>query len=261
MTISVEKFWTIAEKTAPAIGVISLIGAIATGLWGNLAASLIMLALTGVLFVTWYVSKDKSSRIRLFREELEISSATKNLRQMDSSFLSWPKCSIMVWVLVPPQGQGLRDAPNYRYLFAHITNDPREMQQCNLFALRYTPHKHWEVAFTNDQAQFAPGTFVIPDGLQPGWHHFFIAWDHSKPELIFRIDDGRGGENYSKSYLSYWPKRQADKVTIGAWVTTDPYSASYCDTHLFELRIYNGFLGSTDVRFSEHIKLKMDMRA
>ena len=143
MTISVEKLWRIAEKTTPAIGVISLIGTIAVGFWGNLAASLIMLALTGVAFAIWYVSRDKAARIRLFSEELEISSVTKNLRQRDSSFLSWPKCSIMVWVLVPPQGQGLRDAPHYRYLFAHITNDPRETQQCNLFALRYTPQKHW----------------------------------------------------------------------------------------------------------------------
>lgn len=254
-----DKMWTIIEKAAPIVSLIGLIGAIAAGLFGQLTASLVMLSLIVIAMSAWIASaKRKTPKIWQFKQELEISSTKKNRQNVDGAFLGWPKCTIMLWVLVPIEGRGLRNAPDYRYILAHQTNDPNEPKNRNLFAVRFTPHRRWEIIFTNDKGQSPPEGLVIPDGLQTGWHHFWIAWDHSSPTVVFRIDEGRAGESRSNTYLSYWPEKQAENVIVGAWVTTDPYPTSYCDTTLFELRIYPDFIGMGDSRLSEHLRLKSE---
>ena len=93
-----------------------------------------------------------------------------------------------------------------------------------------------------------------PDGLDTGWHHVLIAWDNSKPVFTFLIDLGQNINVRSKSHLTYWPRRLADSVYIGAWVSA--YPESYCETKLKHLWIHNKFLETTHPTVQEHLAQK-----
>jgi hypothetical protein len=167
-------------------------------------------------------------QIRELQESVFITSGSKNHLRIQSDFLSWNLCTIMLWVFVPELGQDLRNAPNNRYLLAHQTDQKLES---NRFALRYSKNNVWEVQFSNDKAN--PHTLKIADSLSPGWHHFFISWDRRNSNLMFRIDGGSRGSEQSKTFVIYTPERLSDTVTVGAWAF--PYEDSYCDTKLGEL--------------------------
>jgi len=247
------------QTISAALSIINFVGSSIAAFVGNQTATWMMLGLAGlffiVWFIVWFVVRRRDPEVQRFKGELEITAERKNRQHIDGTFLGWRQCTLMLWVLIPPEGEGLRKAPDYRYILAHQTNDSTESENRNFFALRYTPDEHWQVAFTNEHAQYPPESLVIPDGLQAGWHHFQIRWDHSKPEIVFRIDEGRNGDNRSTTYLTYWPKRQAQNVMIGAWITTDPYSSSYCETTLYELQLFSDYLEPNDKRIRNHLKL------
>jgi hypothetical protein len=182
-----------------------------------------------------------------------ISSTRRNELRIGSDFLLWDQCTLMLWVLVPPLGAGLRDAPHYRYLVAHHTGDAEDLQNYNAFALRYTPDHHWEVVFSNNKAQYAAEALRIDDRLEPGWHHFLITWDRLKPELLFLIDRGRRGGNRSEIFLAYWPERLSENAVLGAWMPA--YEESYCDTKLWHVWICDRYVRPTDPIAEGHFRL------
>lgn len=238
---------------AAAASIISFIGAIVSGLLGGYTASVVMVILaiaTGIIALYKNLFRENACKLECMHKELEISSTKRNHQHVNSSFLDWEQCILMLWVLVPPSGQGLRNALHFRYLLAHQTNDPQESQNYNMFSLRYTPDNNWEVTFTNNRAEYPPEPLRIRDGLQPGWHRFLISWNRSKPEIVFRIDEGQGGDSRSSSYLPYWLKNRADSVIIGAWVSQ--YEDSYCETTLYKLWICDRPLESLSSVLKRH---------
>lgn len=256
------------------IAIIDFVGAILAGLLGQDTASLVMIGLLPLLWVTWVtrevvllrkgvialreeasvqreepkpVSRPTNER-HLLEDPLWISSVRKNQQKINSDFLGWDQCTLMIWVLVPKRGNSLRNAPDNRYLLAHQTEG---ISDFNRFALLYSSSNRWEVQFSNNKAE--SNQLRIDDGLDQGWHHFLIAWDRTRPDLVFLIDGRVGGSDRSKSYLPCWPERLGDFITVGAWVSA--YDTSYCETNLFGLWILDRFLEPTDPIVKEHLDL------
>ena len=105
------------EKGLAAIEIIGVAGAIVAGLLGERTASLIMIGLLLLVWQLWLTGevvllRRKSSASRLQREAkarafleepLLISASKKNRLKIDSDFLLWEQCTLMMWVLVPPK--------------------------------------------------------------------------------------------------------------------------------------------------------------
>lgn len=204
----------------------------------------------------------KSIKRKYLSEPIEILSRTKNRIRIDSDFLLWEKCTIVLWVYVQPQGEGLRNSPDHRYLIAHNTGEikvegekwPRYFNQ---FALRHASTRgKWELKFSNAKAppEYYPNGLIIGDGLLEGWHQFVISWNHDKPKIMLFIDGGKSGQDLSTSYLPYWPKEIDQNITIGAW--TNDYSGHYCETRLAHIWIVDEFLEEDNIVIKEHLKLK-----
>jgi len=196
---------------------------------------------------------------RYLQEPLEISAQAKNRLKIESDFLLWAQCTILLWVYVPPKGKGLRNSPSNKYLLAHHTGEANRENWTyyNQFVLRHTSvRERWEVQFSNGKKppQYPDEYLTIGDGLEVGWHQFMIAWDNEKPKLTFTIDGGKGGNDLSTSYRPFWVEELDEKVTVGAWVTD--WEGHYCETKLFQLLILDNFLDVTDSIVKEHLKLK-----
>lgn len=191
-----------------------------------------------------------------FDEPLLISSDQKNMCKIYSDFILWEKCTFMLWILVPPKGEGLRNAPSNRYILSHYTSQASEEDQTyyNQFCFRYTLSDKWQVTFSNNKVEYPSKTPQVLDGLTPGWHHFLVAWDRAVPKIILQIDGGKHGRDISTSSFTSWPEKLADSATIGAWVTN--WAGHYCETKLFSLKIFDEFFESTDSVVKEHLKLK-----
>ncbi len=180
---------------------------------------------------------------RYFERPQLIASISNNYQEIPCHFLEWMQCTILMWVLVPPKGESLRGGPTYRYLMAYRTHIEGEKDH-NVFALRYFPPEdsRWGIWISNSKAE-SLDNFTIHDDLKPGWHHFLIRWNHSKPELAFYIDMGSNGHYVSDSYRYYWPEPTSNNVFIGSWVAPPkPFSASYCETQIFDLLIIDQYL-------------------
>jgi len=189
-------------------------------------------------------------------EPLLISFAKKNRLKIPSDFLYWQQCTIMMWVLVPPRGQGLRDSPSNRYLLAHHTGKTNSENHTyfNHFSLEHSAGRVWRVRFSNDKAEYPNPPLLIQDGLDPGWHQFLIAWDRSEPKIVFLIDAGRSGNDYLTSFSKNWPERLADNLTVGTWVIDMECHNS--EAKLFKLSIFDRFLESTDSAVKTHFLLR-----
>ena len=200
-------------------------------------------------------TQEADSEVKIsIRREIQtssyISSDHKNFQRIHSDFIGSDRCTILLWVLIPEIGHGLRHSPHNRYLLAHATQDEDE-QEFNLFALRHSIDK-WQFCYSNSKGE--RNCLSIEDGLDIGWHQFTVAWNRYIPDLIFAIDRGDGGRDISRSFLPYWPSRLADTVSIGAWIS--PYEESYCDTKLSHLWIVGSFIETTHPLIDEHLKLK-----
>lgn len=181
-------------------------------------------------------------------EPMLISFSKGNRQAFTSEFLHWSQCTIVLWVCVPPMGERLRDAPDYRYLLAHQKPENGPPNR-NKFGLCYTPDRRWQVEITNNAGTWERVGFL--DKLEPGWHHFLIGWNHTDPKLAFCIDKGQGGSDYTETYRAKWPEERHKAAYIGAWMAENPYESSYCETEVFNLQIWKRFLELTDPIVSE----------
>lgn len=216
-----------------------------------------------IVFGVYHESAEKPGLVFLgfgpkrtyFPEPRLISSDKKNQRKIDSQFLFWEKCTIMMWVLVPPEGEGLRDSPDYRFLLGHHTGRIEDRYAYyNQFSLHRNSENAWEVTFSNNEGEYTSSPLLIADRLDTGWHHFLVAWDRSShnSELVFAIDGGRRND-ISKS-TDCWPERLEDKVCVGAWM--NDWHGNYCETKLYQLLIFDDFLEVTDSATKKHLKQK-----
>jgi len=177
-----------------------------------------------------------------FSEPVLISVTTGSLERVSGDFLTWNNCTVTMRVYVPPRGQGLRGGPTFRYLLAH-GSPSTSGKDLNVFALRYYPPEQNQWGLWMSNAKGERHDITIADQLESGWHEFLIAWDHYKPELVFLIDGGRGGDSRSVSYLSSWPAYAKGEVFVGSWVASpQPYADSYCETRVHLLAAYDSVL-------------------
>jgi len=197
-----------------------------------------------------YKCKEMTTR-SYFSEPIFISATRNNQRRIDSDFILWEQCTLMIWVLVPPKDEGLRDAPTNRYILAHHTGRAEKGKHMyyNQFCLRYSRHNKWQVTFSSNEAEYPSSSPAVKDGLTRGWHHFLISWERSRPKLVLLIDGGISGSDIITSSFSSWPERTADKAIAGAWP-----SGHYCETKLFNLVIVNRYLEPTDDIVTEHLQ-------
>jgi hypothetical protein len=196
-------------------------------------------------------------RESLFQGPQFISAAVKDQPKISASFVRWQQCTIVAWVLVPLKGQGLRGGPTYRYLLSHRTHQLEKGKDSNVFALRYYPPEdnQWGIWISNEQAEH--NHLTISDRLEPGWHHFLIAWDHSVPRLVFLIDGGSQGSNCTSSYRTCWPARHTNDAFVGSWVAPPPpFANSYCETRLSHLLLFDSYLTPEDPVIRDHLERK-----
>lgn len=162
----------------------------------------------------------------------------------------------MLWVLVPPKGEGLRNSPNNRYLLAHHTGKNQEKLKetyNNQFVLRHSSnHNRWEFLTSNGAAEYG-NSLVAKDGLEPGWHHFLISWARTRPKIALLIDGGSGGSDVSNAAFGHWPVR-VDRLFVGTW--PNEWHGHFCDTKLLHLRIFDRFLVVNDLEVQEQLRLK-----
>jgi len=260
---TIDKFFT-------AVGGIGTAGAIVSGFLGQRVASLIMLA---SLFLVWQVwltmeiiilrnaaailgtQSNIRPRLSYLKDPLIISSARMNPLKISADFMLWSECTVMLWVQVPPKGQGLRDSPNNRYLLAHHTGKAEQKNEAyrNQFVLRHSStHHRWEFLTSDGSAKYG-SSLVANDGLEPGWHHFLISWDRTRPRTVFLIDGGSGGSDVSNASFERWPE-QVDKLFVGTWVSE--WSGHFCEARLLQLNIFDRFLTANAPEVRDSLRLK-----
>lgn len=207
--------------------------------------------------VQQYRSLYKTSSKSYFQKEPQlITSSNMNRLKIESGFLLWEKCTLVMWVLVPPKGQGFRDSPSNRYLLAHHTGnaDEKGIRFHNQFCVRHSStRKRWEVTFSDNNAEYTSAPLAIADGVTTGWHHFMISWDRNKPRIEFKIDDGKSGNDFANS-LSNWPEKAVDNASVGAWMSD--WGGHYCETQIYQFLIFDDYLESTDSVIRQHINNK-----
>jgi len=259
-------------KIADTLGIIGFIGAVVAGLWGAVIASKLMIVLA-ILYViaylafkVWQLSKEnKTLKTALARKKVDpvmqqyfdesiwISSERKNKQPIPANFIQWDECTLMVWVYIPPLGDGVRDGNKNRCLFSHTTGHNDAWANFNGFTLRHNEHNQWHFSFSNSKARYASKPLLIEDSLDAGWHHFLLQWNKFIPELKLLIDKGVRGSARSNTFLSYWPEKNAENITVGAWENGD--SNSYCETKLLSLWVCNKYLSMDDDMLRTHYSM------
>jgi hypothetical protein len=251
------------KRVVELLGVICSVGTFVSWATNNkiaLYVSLLLLILTIVYLLVYYLVERfihplKMEICKPITHDIWISSHRNNRQSIDNTFLTWNECTILLWLLVPRRGEGLRNAPHNKYIIAHQTGEKNNSRHFNALFLRYSSHNTWDFIFSNPRGEIPPDNdqFRFNDGLEPGWHQIQITWNNSKPLLKFLVDGGDRINFHHKSYLDYWPREQANSVYIGAWV--NPYPESYCETKLSQLWICNKELEPTNSLVQEHRKL------
>lgn len=189
-------------------------------------------------------------------EPVLITAKNQNRCRVESDFLLWSQCTILIWVYVPPKGEGLRNSPSNKYIFGHITGtaDEQNYLYYNQFCLRHSsPRGRWEVQFSNEKAKYPDKYLVIGDGLATGWHQFVITWDSHAEKIAFMIDAGKNGSDLSNSYIDYWPSKVGYNVTVGGWAID--WDGHFCETQLGHLWIAKKYSEAT----SEIVKAHYDL--
>lgn len=184
--------------------------------------------------------------------------------RVDSVFLRWPECSILLWVDVPPKGERLRHTTgdHSRYLLSHQRGgwNKENLQWGNMFSLRYSHGGQWQVVISNTEAEGLILRLGNSDPLSSGWHHFHISWDVRKQELVAWIDGGTVARVLAKSFQGNWPENFAPTVAVGAFSMTDnDYRDYYCDTVLYKLVITPEALAPNHALVTEHRRMTPHM--
>jgi hypothetical protein len=225
---------------------------------------LVLVVLSWQVWLTWEVMALRelrqqtipppaASRCSYLQNPLPISAERLNAFKIDPAFLLWPECTLMLWVLVPPKAQGLRDSPSNRYILAHHTGEAERKDTFrNQFAFRHSSARgRWEVETSNGKADYPSRPLFVRDGLEPGWHHFLIAWDRGARKQLLLIDGGTGGNDLSSGSFNCWPQNVADNVVVGSWVSS--WAGHYCETTVGPLMIFDKYLSETSVELRNHL--------
>jgi len=193
-----------------------------------------------------------------------ITAKSKNKSTISSEFIFWDKCSILIWINIPKQNQGIRNSPTNRYILAHhngeVKNNNKHSSYLNQFTLRHDTSNNWNISVSDSHAKYMEKKVSLPDSLDEGWHHFFITWDKTKSDLIFQIRNVKGELKESQSFtdrFDNWTEytNKKNRATVGAFHDTD-YEGHYCETELFNLTLVNAFLTEKDTQFKEHLSRK-----
>lgn len=208
----------------------------------------------------WILNKlGRCPSIMKATKPLFINSNQHNHKPLDAKFLDFEKCTLMLWVFVPEQGNALRSGVENSYLISHMTDGVGEIQR-NLFAIRYSPARKWELVFTNEIGSKNPQSLSIDDSLSVGWHHFWVSWDKLNSLIKFSIDGGINGEAEDASFIDNFVNRHTRNATVGSWLTTEtnayPYQESYCNTYIKDLWICERIVEPGSRLFNAHMKLK-----
>ena len=139
----------ITEILLTGMGVGSFIGAIVGGLTNAKKGSIVACIVFFFFTIPWVANKGISythhlSKIKEIEEDggtyikkpLWVSHGLRNYLPVQSSFLLWPQCTIMMWVFVPPEGKGLRNSPHNRYLYHIKQVMPTERGQSSIIYSR-----------------------------------------------------------------------------------------------------------------------------
>ena len=221
------------------------------------AAGAIVAATIGLIKINKF-DLIKSKTNHPIDEPVLITAEDKNRIRIESDFLLWKKCTILIWVYVPPKGEGLRNSPSNKYIFGHITGtaDEKNYLYYNQFCLRHSSSRdRWEVQFSNAKSEYPDKYLIIGDGLNTGWHQFVITWDSQKISLM--IDAGKGGSDLSNSYLEYWPSKAGHNVTVGGWAID--WDGHYCETRLAHLWISQSYSDSSSKIVKAHYDLRKSL--
>ncbi len=252
------------DKLLGLLGAIGTLGAIVSGFTGQYVASLVMLTSVVVGWLLWLTVEVVSLRdprkkepqtdvtsavFSELDEPLSISADRQNRKKIDGGFLLWPECTLSLWVSVPPKGEGLRSSPSNRYLLSHHTGggDKKDTYR-NQFALRHASSRdRWEVQTSNSEAEYGR-QLIVKDGLNPGWHHFVVAWDRSAERQSFFVDRGTAGNDIVRGDFKRWPQQVDDTVVVGGWVSG--WHGHYCQTEIAHLSVFDRYLaaGSPEIR-------------
>lgn len=179
----------------------------------------------------------------------------KNRYPIPSEFILWEKCTILLWVYISPRGQGIRAGDGNKYLIGHMTDVVNKEQGWpfyNRFSLGILKGDTWSVIISSNKSQ--EKHVNISDGLDPGWHQFYVSWNRSKPILDFAIDLGQSGRNFSIDIANYWPERVAENVILGSWVSE--WKGHYSETEVYKVEIYAQYLELEDDVTRMHFKSK-----
>jgi hypothetical protein len=223
----------------------------------------------GVILIGFYLFKNdhcplgKKTTIKnsfsLFTDKpFYVNSKKKNRRKMSCDFLFWDSCTIMIWVKIPPKGEGLRNSPSNRYIMGHHTGavniHDNHTKFYNQFCLRHNTKNKWSIAISNNQAQYS-SPITLEDNLRVGWHHFFITWNTVDNVLKFVIRNKSGevqAEDLFNNCFDFWVEKLNNTVTIGTWQGN--YEGHYCETNLFNLIVYEDYLNENSKKFRSHIR-------
>jgi hypothetical protein len=194
-----------------------------------------------------------------------ITKASRNALRISSDFLRLNKCSLLLHVLMPKKEK--TESPPYltKFLIGHLGTsietgrDEHGFDTTNsldLFCIRYLTNR-WQLTMSNHNGRWLYPFLEIRDRARPGWHQFILAWDKTKPLLIFIIH-GRDGESVSTSDLQFWPEQLDKTVSIGATYNTegDTYNdGTYIETQLAHLWIIPDFLNTDHPIVLKHRQL------
>ena len=220
----------------------------------DLQISLIVQKTLEKLVSKQHVRKEKSYPYSYFEDApVFIGSNSNRIFYIPSDFILWEKCTIMLWVLVSPYGDGIRKDSYSSYLLAHHTGKTGDKKYYNQFSLRYSPdYQLWVLMISNQNATYY-SHISIPDdpSLSPAWHHFMISWDRSEDKILFCIDGGKQIEVVQQAFpFNYWPMESFSRVSVGSWLS--PFIENFCDTELYNMTISNDFLTPDDELVKNH---------
>jgi hypothetical protein len=203
------------------------------------------------------VDDNESSNI-IYPDITLISAGRTNAAEIQSDFVLWPECSIMLWMFVPPDNQpnSLRDKCNNRYLISHYTGIANNENQLyfNQFSFRYSERGTWDIQSSNDKGIYSSKYLSIKDNIEPGWHHFLIAWNGEKLIMSIDRDKTKRGEVPMNDVSSCWPRNHS-KTCLGAW-TRDQEIEYYCETKIFRICLVKRYLNVADKLIEKHYAIK-----